>query len=218
MASGLAMTLQAAPAAPGTLSPGKPEDGSVTILAEPFVNRLRRSSEFVVIPLFALIASAVIFSLFLLTLGKSPLEFFSLIWRGGFGSAFSWQNTLTRAAPLILTALCVAIPARLGLAVVGGEGALVLSAFTGAAAAIPLIGHVSTPVLLLVMLATSVATGAVWIGLVGWMRHARGVNETISSLLMTYIAIAIMSFFIEGVLRDPADPTGLPPRRSAKKT
>jgi simple sugar transport system permease protein len=53
---------------------------------------------------------------------------------------------------------------------------------------------------------TAVIVGACWIGLVGWMRHARGVNETISSLLLTYIAIAIVNFFIEGVLRNPADP------------
>ena len=53
---------------------------------------------------------------------------------------------------------------------------------------------------------TAVVVGACWIGLVGWMRHARGVNETISSLLLTYIAIAIVNFFIEGVLRNPADP------------
>ena len=52
----------------------------------------------------------------------------------------------------------------------------------------------------------AIVTGALWIGLVGWMRHARGVNETISSLLMTYIAIAIMSFFVEGPLRDLGDP------------
>ena len=48
------------------------------------------------------------------------------MWRGGFGSWFSIQNTLSRAAPLMLAALCVALPARLGLVVIGGEGAIVL--------------------------------------------------------------------------------------------
>jgi ABC-type uncharacterized transport system permease subunit len=46
-------------------------------------------------------------------------------------------------------------------------------------------------------------SAAVWIGIAGWLKHMRGVNETISSLLLTYIAIAIMSFFVEGPLRDP---------------
>jgi simple sugar transport system permease protein len=168
--------------------------------------RLASSAEYIVIPLFALLVSAALFSLFILSLGKSPVEFFSLVWRGGFGTAFSWQNTLIRSAPLILTALAVAIPARIGLVVVGGEGALVLSGFMAAAVAIPFIGIAGPWTLTILMLLAAIFTGAVWIGLVGWMRTARGVNETISSLLMTYIAIAIMSFFIEGALRDPADP------------
>ena len=46
--------------------------------------------------------------------------------------AFSLQNTLQRSAPLILTALAVAIPARIGLIMIGGEGALVLGGFAAA--------------------------------------------------------------------------------------
>ena len=68
--------------------------------------------KYVVLPLLALVVSGLLFSIFLLALGKSPVEFFQLVWRGGFGTSFSWQNTLVRAAPLILTALCVAIPAQ----------------------------------------------------------------------------------------------------------
>ena len=50
-----------------------------------------------------------------LALGKSPAEFFQLVWRGGFGTSFSFQNTLQRSAPLILTGLAFAIPAQIGL-------------------------------------------------------------------------------------------------------
>jgi simple sugar transport system permease protein len=49
-------------------------------------------------------------------------------------------------------------------------------------------------------------TGAAWIGLIGALKHYRGVNETISSLLMSYLAIATMNFFVDGPLRDPASP------------
>ena len=172
-----------------------------------FLDRIRRSSEFVLIPLFALIVAGLIFSLFLFALGHSPATFFSLLWRGGFGTGFSWQNTLVRAAPLIFTGLCVAIPARLGLTIVGGEGALVLGGFTAAIAAIPFV-HAGAPnyVVLPAMLLAATLTGAAWIGLVGALRHYRGINETIASLLMSYIAIAIMNFFVEGALRDPGNP------------
>ena len=52
----------------------------------------------------------------------------------------------------------------------------------------------------------AMVVGGVWIGIVGYLRYARGVNETISSLLMTYIGIAIMNFFVEGSLRDLTNP------------
>ena len=68
-----------------------------------------------------------LFGLFVALLGQSPLEVYALIWRGGFASSFSWQNTLSRAAPLMLTALCVALP----LAVAAGTARIRYGAARG---------------------------------------------------------------------------------------
>src|SRR5882724_10126975 len=169
--------------------------------------RIRSSAEYVAIPLFALAVSALLFSLFLLALGKSPLQFFELVHRGGFGTAFTIQNTLQRSSPLILTALAVAVPARIGLVMIGGEGALVLGGFASAAIAIPFMLMKAPPALTWIAMAVAgVAVGALWVGIAGYLRHARGVNETISSLLLTYIGIAVMNFFVEGSLRDLTNP------------
>lgn len=164
---------------------------------------LTRRAEGVVIPLGALLGGAVVFSAFLLLLGKSPVQFFSLIWLGGFSSAFSWENTLSRVAPLVFAALCVALPARLGLVVIGGEGAIVLGGLGAAVAGLSLGGMSSALGMVLVALA-GMAMGGLWIGAVGALRIRRGVNETISSLLMAYIAIALFNHFVEGPFRDPA--------------
>ncbi|MFY8085881.1 MAG: ABC transporter permease subunit, partial [Rubrivivax sp.] len=153
--------------------------------------------------LLALGGGLLLFGGFVWAGGHDPLQAWQLLFRGAFGDAFSLQNTLQRAAPLMLTALCVALPARAGLSVIGGEGALVLGGL--AAAALPL----AVPVPLnavgtgLVLLAASLA-GAAWIALAGWLRQWRGVNETISSLLLGYIAIAVFKHLVEGPLRDPA--------------
>ena len=155
------------------------------------------------VPISALLAGLVVFSLFLAVQGKSPVEFFSLIYKAGFGTAFSWQNTLSRTAPLLLAALCVALPARLGLVVIGGEGAIVLGGLAAAWCGMVLAGFPAGLVMACMLLAGALA-GALWIGLVGGLRHWRGVNETIASLLMAYIAIAVMNHLVEGPLRDPA--------------
>ncbi len=132
-----------------------------------------------------------------------PLEAYGLMYQGAFGSWFSWQNTLTRAAPLILTALCTALPARLGLVIIGNEGALVLGGVAAAAAGVALSSAPSL-VVQVGMAMAGMAMGGAWIALAGGLRQKRGVNETISSLLLTYIAIALMNHFVEGPLRDPS--------------
>ena len=84
--------------------------------------------------LLAALTTFVLFMLFLAVQGKPAWQACQLVVQGAFGSAFAWENTLQRAAPLMLTALCVALPARAGLIIIGGEGALVLG---GLAAAVP---------------------------------------------------------------------------------
>ena len=159
--------------------------------------------EALAIPLGALIAAMLVFGLFMAALGQNPLEVYALIYRGAFASAFSWQNTLARAAPLVLTALCVALPAQAGLMIIGGEGALVAGGVTAAVVGHALAG--AAPIgAQLTMAFAAMIVGAAWIALAGVLRHWRGVNETISSLLLTYIAIAIFNHLVEGPLKDPA--------------
>ena len=160
--------------------------------------------ERIAVPALALLASAVMFGLLLAVYAHvDPLEAYALMYEGAFGSWFSWQNTLLRSAPLILTALCTALPARLGLMIIGNEGALVLGGVAAAAAGVALFGAPALVAQLGMALAAMIA-GGLWIALAGGLRQRRGVNETISSLLLTYIAIALMNHFVEGPLRDPS--------------
>jgi len=166
-------------------------------------DRMRRAAEAFVIPVGALVVAMILFGAFMALVGKNPLDVYALIYKGGFSSGFAWQNTLQRAAPLILTALCVALPAQAGLIVIGGEGALVLG---GLGAAV--VGHAfsgSAPLAVQIgMAVAAMIVGGLWISLAGALRYYRGVNETIGSLLLTYIAIALFNHFVEGPLRDPA--------------
>ena len=170
----------------------------------PVLEWLARRAEPVAITLVGILAGLALFSLFIVAVGKSPAVLYQLMYTGGFGSWFSIQNSLSRASPLLLTALCVALPARLGLVIIGGEGAVVLGGVAAAAIALPMVGPVPVFVVLILMAVAAMVVGGIWIGLAGFLRHYRGVNETISSLLLAYIAIALMNQFVEGPLRDPA--------------
>ena len=154
------------------------------------------------LPIAALAAALLLFGGFVWLSGASPIETWTILFKGAFGDWFSWQNTLQRAAPLMLTALCVALPARAGLIIIGGEGAVVLGGLAAAALpyALPLPGNVvgSTMVCL-----AGMVVGAAWIAIAGALRQYRGVNETISSLLLAYTGVALFKQLVEGPLRDP---------------
>lgn len=155
------------------------------------------------LPLLAIAAALGLFGVFVSFTGVNPVDVWVLLFKGAFGDWFSWQNTLQRAAPLMLTALCVAVPARAGLVVIGGEGALVLGGLACAVAAhsLPLPEGV---VGIAVICAAGALAGALWVALAGWLRQYRGINETISSLLLAYIAIGLFKHLVEGPLRDPS--------------
>ncbi len=163
----------------------------------------RAATEVLLIRAGALAASLVLFGGFVALAGANPFDVFYQMYRGSFGTSFSVQNTLLRAAPLMLTALCTAIPARLGLMMIGGEGALVIGGLGAIAAGLGCANSMSPMVVTTVMAIVGFCIGGGWVALSGAMRAYRGVNETISSLLLNYIAIALLNHFVEGPMRDP---------------
>jgi len=173
---------------------------------------LRSAAEGLALALLSLAGALLIFGVFVALGGYDPIVVWRILFVGAFGDAFSWQNSLQRAAPLMLTALTVALPAQAGLTVIGGEGALVLGGL--ACASLPyLVASPAGWVGSLLLLTVAAVAGAFWVGLAGALRHYRGVNETISSLLLSYVAISVLKHLVEGPMRDPASlnkPSTLP--------
>jgi simple sugar transport system permease protein len=160
-------------------------------------------AEAICIPLGAILISLIIFGIFCAFAGADPLAVYGSIYQAAFGKWTSWQNTLIRASPLMLSALCTALPARLGLIIIGNEGALVMGGLGAASVGLAIASAPPTLVQIGMALGGMIA-GGLWIAAVGALRHYRGVNETISSLLMNYIAIAILNHLVNGPMRDPS--------------
>ena len=156
----------------------------------------RRLSRALVIALVAL----AVFALLLLADGKDPLRAYRDTLIYVFGNTYGFSELLVRMAPLLLTSVAVALPSRLGLINVGGEGQLYMGAWLATAGAL---GFSDLPAwqLLPLMTAMGFAEGALWALLPGILRAAKVVNETISTLLLNYVAPLIVSFFIFGPWR-----------------
>jgi simple sugar transport system permease protein len=157
--------------------------------------------ESLLLSLAAIVVAALLFGGFLALQGHDPIAVYQTLYLGAFGTRFSLESTLTQAAPLLLTALCTLIPARVGLLVIGAEGAVVLGGLGAVIAAVALDGAPG-PIGTMLTLAAGALAGGLWIAAAGALKHLRGVNETISTLLLNYIAIALLNHLVSGPIRD----------------
>jgi general nucleoside transport system permease protein len=165
--------------------------------------RWRSHLESIVIPFGAIVVSLAAFGAFCALAGANPSAVYASIYKAAFGSWYSFQNTLVRAAPLMLCSLGTAIPFQLGLVMIGSEGALVIGGLCATIAALQF--PTASPLMVQVVMAgVGMVTGGLWLAIAGGLKHYRGVNETISSLMMNYIAIAILNQAINTWVRDPS--------------
>lgn len=152
--------------------------------------------------LLSILMAMVVFGVILLLLGKNPVEVYASIFKGTLGSTYGLSEIVVKMIPFILCALAVAIPAQLGLVTVGGEGQIYIGAIFAGFVALQLGETVSTPVLIPLLVIAGMLGGALWGGLCGVLRAYLNLNETISSLLLTYIASLTMDFLVSGPLKD----------------
>ncbi|MBO67095.1 MAG: ribose ABC transporter permease [Acidiferrobacteraceae bacterium] len=151
----------------------------------------------------SLLAGAIglaIGAIIMVGLGYSPLDAYSSLLRGSFGSVYSWAESLANATPLILTALTFAIAMRGGLFNIGAEGQLYIGAI--AAVSVSLI-QISAPFHLIIALVAAMTAGALWSLPVAILKLTRGVHEVISTIMLNWIARFFAFYMIANVLMDP---------------
>lgn len=148
-----------------------------------------------------ILLSIIIFGAFLAITGRNPVDAFYKVYIGTLGSRTGLTEVGVRAIPFILTALAAAIPARVGLINVGGEGQLYLGAL--AATGIALFFGGPMWVMLPAMALAGFAAGGLWAGLAIALRQLRGVNEVISTLLLNYVGILVVNVFVFGPWKSP---------------
>jgi simple sugar transport system permease protein len=152
----------------------------------------------------ALVAGALaLFGLILLTSGRNPVDTLASLVGSTLGNAYGLGEVFVKLIPLLFCALAVTLPARLGLVNVGGEGQLHLGALL--AAAVAMAAGPSTPAWMALPLGllAGMAGGAAWALVPAALRALGWLNETISTLLLNYVALRVVDYFVYGALRDP---------------
>jgi len=143
-------------------------------------------------------AALAIFGAFVATRNVDPFEMYRSMWIATFQGSFGPGQVLNRAAPFVLTALAVTVPARAGLINIGGEGQLVIGATAAGGAALALGGHGSGIEAIVVMAGAAAVAGALWAGLAAVLKLKGNVDEAISTLLLNYVAADVLNWLVYG--------------------
>jgi general nucleoside transport system permease protein len=138
---------------------------------------------------------------FFLLIGQHPGAMFAEIASAAAGSGYAIGESLLRATPILLCGLATLVPARLGLISVGAEGQLCLGAICGTGAMLAWTGPQG--LLLPIVLIGGLVGGALWALVPALLRNAAGVNETISTLMLNYVAALAVTWLVYGPWKNP---------------
>jgi general nucleoside transport system permease protein len=156
-------------------------------------------------PLLAVIAAFAVGAIIVLLIGDDPILTYQLL----IGSALSWPDgigyTLFYATPLIFTGLAVAIAFRCGLLNIGAEGQLTIAAFATAWVGITFANLSPWFLVPLAGLMAFVAGGA-WGAIPGVLKAKFGSHEVINTIMLNFIAVALVSYFVQYHFRAAGDP------------
>ncbi|MDT6961844.1 ABC transporter permease [Cupriavidus sp. SZY C1] len=164
----------------------------------------------VMAPVGAIVVTLLICALLVAAAGAPVGRAYLLLLEGGFGSRFAWSETLTRATPLILTGLAVAVAFRTRLFNIGAEGQLYLGALAAVAvggqvdgAAAPWAASLPPGVLFGLMVAAGMLAGALLLLLPAMLKTRLGVDEVVTTLLLNFIVLLGVSTMLDGQMKDP---------------
>ncbi len=148
-------------------------------------------------PLIAIVLAFIIGGILTYAFGHDPLSAYAALVSGSFGDLYAIASTLTTTLPLALTGLGVALSFQSGLFNIGAGGQFwlggIAAAWVGYALELPPGLHI------VVALAAAAIAGALWAAVIpGLAKAYRGAHEVITTLMMTYIAVYLGHYLVEG--------------------
>jgi ABC-type uncharacterized transport system permease subunit len=151
----------------------------------------------------------LLFAVILVISGKDPLQSYQDILTSTLGSSYGFSEVMVAMTPLLITALAVALPSRIGLINVGGEGQLYMGACLATWGAIAF-DTLPSWALLPLMALLGMLGGALWAFVPGYLKSLGLVNETITTLLLNSVAPSVVAFFVFGFWHSPMDTNKTP--------
>ena len=164
----------------------------------------------IVSPIIAIASALLIGAILILIAGANPIAAYTALFQESLFDYFGFGNTLTRMTPLLFTSLGVLIALKAGQFNIGGEGQIYLGALGSTLVGLyfqglPQFIHITLG------LFAGFLFGAVWGWIPGYLKAIKGVNEVITTLLLNYIAMNLVSYLVQNPLIAPNAPSPYSP-------
>lgn len=168
-----------------------------------FEKRMAPSSLMLIaVPIVSVLLALIVGGFFFIMNGTSPLEVYAILFKNSFGTSYGITESIVKAIPLMLAGLGISLASRMQLWNIGAEGQLYMGAVaaTWVALSFP---ELPSFIMIPFMLIMGFLAGAFWALLPAIPRAFLKVNETITTLLMNYVAILWADYLIYGPWKDP---------------
>lgn len=170
-------------------------------MTAPGVRRWPRFALEAAVPIVAVLAAAALGAVVIAAIGKDPAQAYATMVRYSFRRLDSVAVILFRATPLIFAGLAVAVGFRGGLFNIGVEGQYFIGALAASIVGFSIQGMPAW-VHLPLTVAAGMAGAACWASLPAWLKTRRGVHEVISTIMLNYIAYALVHYFVADLFLD----------------
>lgn len=155
-----------------------------------------------ILPLLSILVALGLCSVLIVWSGANLFTAYGAMFAGALGSRFSLLETFVKTAPLTLTGIAVALAFRAKFWNIGAEGQLFAGALAATWFGLTFTQAPSWVLLPLVILGGFVA-GALWAAIPGLLRAYARVDDVVTTLLMNYIMIYLVSALLDGPWREP---------------
>lgn len=152
----------------------------------------------------AIVAAFLVGAIFLLLVGKNPLEAYKLLVSRGLGSSFGITETLIKMAPLLMVSAGLVIALKASVWNIGINGQFLVGASLVGITAAKLTGVLPLVLMLVVSALVGFIGGAAWGVIPAFLKVRYGLNEIITTIMMNYVAIYVTSWLVKGPFKDPA--------------
>ena len=153
-------------------------------------------------PLIAVALSLLVGLVMFAALGTDPFAAVYAYFVEPVSSLEGVAELLVKATPLVLIGVGLALGFRANVWNIGAEGQLTVGALSGGGLALAFY-NVDTPLLLPAMLAAGIAGGMAWAAIPAFLKTRFNTNEILTSLMLTYVALLLLSYLIHGPWKDP---------------